>query len=86
MNVSGNLDYWDRYIALSKVLIATPSTEESARPVLDLKPNCELVFGGDVCDRGNGDLRIITEILSLKEKYPSRVHIILGNRYVVFVL
>ena len=45
-----------------------------------MKANCELVFGGDVCDRGPGDIRITSEILDLKERYPNRVHIILGNR------
>ena len=33
-----------------------------------------------MCDRGPGDIRITTEILALKRKYPGRVHIILGNR------
>ena len=26
---------------------------------LQLKPNCHLVFGGDVCDRGPGDIRVL---------------------------
>ena len=58
----------------------SPSKSANGRRTLHLKANCELVFGGDVCDRGPGDLRITSEILDLKERYPNRVHIILGNR------
>eukprot|EP01031_Cornospumella_fuschlensis_P035299 gene35299-42771_t len=38
------------------------------------------VFGGDSVDRGPGDLRILSDLVSLKEQYPTRVFIILGNR------
>lgn len=79
-DIEGNLDYWDRYIDLSSVLRTSPSRAANGRRVLHLKANCELVFGGDVCDRGPGDIRITSEILDLKERYPNRVHIILGNR------
>jgi hypothetical protein len=47
---------------------------------LVLRDNCHLVYGGDVCDRGAGDLRVIRDIVALKERYPDRVHVILGNR------
>jgi hypothetical protein len=52
----------------------------SARHRLVLRDGCHLVFGGDVCDRGAGDLRVMRDIVWLKERYPDRVHIILGNR------
>ena len=29
---------------------------------------------------GPGDLRVTSELISLKERYPDRVHLILGNR------
>jgi hypothetical protein len=38
------------------------------------------VFGGDVVDRGDGDLRILRDLMQLKRAYPTRVHFILGNR------
>lgn len=47
---------------------------------LDLHEDYQVVYGGDVWDRGVGDLRIINDIVSLKKRHPSRVHIILGNR------
>ena len=45
-----------------------------------LNENCHFIYGGDVCDRGRGDIRILTDLVNLKEKYPDRVHFILGNR------
>jgi len=45
-----------------------------------LKDNCGFIFGGDVCDRGIGDVTIINDMVSLKERYPDRVNFILGNR------
>ena len=78
-DIEGNLDYWQRFKKLSKVLY-TEEGEEENHHVLALKENCHLVFGGDVCDRGPADLRIIDELLALKRRYPSNVHFILGNR------
>jgi hypothetical protein len=74
-DIEGNFDYWKRYIALSKVL-----RRNKATGALELCDNSELVFGGDVCDRGPGDLRVVRELVQLKRKYPERVHFILGNR------
>ena len=47
---------------------------------LKLMPNCHLVFGGDVCDRGPGDIRLLWDLIQLQEDHPGRVHFILGNR------
>jgi hypothetical protein len=74
-DIEGNFDYWKRYIALSKVL-----RRNKATGALELCDNSQLVFGGDVCDRGPGDLRVVRELVQLKRKYPERVHFILGNR------
>lgn len=47
---------------------------------LSLKPNCHFVFGGDVTDRGPGDIRVLWDLLQLYEDHPGRVHFIMGNR------
>jgi hypothetical protein len=38
------------------------------------------VFGGDLFDRGKGDLRIARQLLGLKKRHPDRVVLLLGNR------
>lgn len=77
--ITGNLEIWDCYIDNSRVLYRIPNATEGRRPLLDLGINCEIVFGGNITGKGSGDIRIMREILSLKERYPSRVHIILGS-------
>jgi hypothetical protein len=72
-DIEGNLEYWKKYKAISKVLDTTDGN-------LKLKPNCYLVFGGDVCDRGSGDKTVSEELVKLKEENPDRVFLILGNR------
>lgn len=72
-DIEGNLAYWKRFISISKVL------EESETGVV-LKSNCYFVYGGDVCDRGPGDIRVMRDLISLKKANPDRVYIILGNR------
>mmetsp|Transcript_20768 Transcript_20768/g.29027 ORF Transcript_20768/g.29027 Transcript_20768/m.29027 type:complete len:500 (+) Transcript_20768:207-1706(+) len=47
---------------------------------LRLRPGCHFVYGGDMVDRGTGDLRVQRDIMQLKKSFPSRVHLILGNR------
>lgn len=74
-DIEGNLDYWNKYLAISKVVSRNMTTNK-----LELKENCQFVYGGDVCDRGNGDIRILKDLISLKKSYPDRVHFILGNR------
>ena len=73
-DVEGNYEYFESLIKRSKGLFRDSSGQ------LDMMPDCHFVFGGDVCDRGRGDLRIANDIVNLCKKYPSRVHIILGNR------
>ena len=48
--------------------------------MIELRDGCHFVFGGDVCDRGIGDIRVIRDIVELKNRYPDRVHVIMGNR------
>lgn len=74
-DVEGNLAHWTRWVSMSLAVSRNKVTEE-----LDLHEDYQVVYGGDVWDRGVGDLRIINDIVSLKKRHPSRVHIILGNR------
>lgn len=39
-----------------------------------------LVFGGDLMDRGPHTIRLMRYVIGLKKKYPNRVHLIWGNR------
>lgn len=72
-DVEGNSTFWNRYIEHSKVL----SRKDR---LLELNNCCHFVYGGDSCDRGNGDLQVLSDLVSLKERYPSRVHLLMGNR------
>jgi hypothetical protein len=74
-DVEGDYDYWNRYIQISRVLSRDPQSK-----TLRLKDRAHFVFGGDAVDWGSGDVRFVAELVSLHEKYPGRVHIVLGNR------
>ncbi len=43
-------------------------------------PESKLVFGGDLVDRGPDSIKLRKWLVSLKEKYPSRVTLLWGNR------
>jgi hypothetical protein len=72
-DLEGNYNSWENYIRLSHVLQKNGSE-------LELKDSCYFIHGGDVVDRGSGDLRILKDLITLKKKYPERVFFILGNR------
>ena len=73
-DVEGNYDYWNKYVELSHIINRLPCGD------LELTENCQFVYGGDVVDRGPGDLRVLSDLISLKRAYPDRVHFIMGNR------
>lgn len=86
-DIEGDFEYWQRYLVNSSVLKSSTSNKHasSSKPslppsTLELEDNVHLVYGGDVCDRGYGDLRILQDLISLKERYPRQVHFVLGNR------
>lgn len=88
-DLEGNYEYFNRYIALSKVIRRLPSGEldfqhflggSSSKPATSGIPRDHFIHGGDVCDRWAGDLRIISDLLAFKKKYPENVHFLLGNR------
>jgi hypothetical protein len=45
-DIEGNLNYWHKYLEVSKVL------RKDADGKIELKEGCQFVYGGDVCDRG----------------------------------
>jgi hypothetical protein len=47
---------------------------------LILRPNTQFVYGGDTVDKGPGDIRLVRALVSLKKRYPDRVHLLVGNR------
>ena len=73
-DVEGNVNYWNNFINISRVV----NREEDGR--LTLKENSGFIFGGDSVDKGNGDIRVVRDLLQLQRDYPDRVHLIIGNR------
>lgn len=47
---------------------------------LHLEDGWHFVFGGDSCDKGPGSLRFLETMVRVKDKYPDRVHLLMGNR------
>jgi hypothetical protein len=71
----GNYNYWEAYIKISTIIRRHPSSNQ-----LILQSNGILVYGGDVCDRGTGDIRLLQDLINLYENYPNQVYFICGNR------
>lgn len=42
-----------------------------------LQDDWHFVFGGDTCDKGPGSLRCLQALVSLKRRYPDRVHLLI---------
>lgn len=76
-DVEGNLDYFHKYVRLSKVIAWVDSKKNRLKFKQD---NSMFVFGGDAQDRGIGDIRFINLLLDFKKEYPDRVEFIIGNR------
>lgn len=74
--LAGNLDYFRRCVEMSEAL----SYQDNARMKLTLAPDYKVVFGGDICDKGIGDIRIMQQLVVLKDMYPTQVHLVMGNR------
>lgn len=54
--------------------------ENSVQRKITVKQGAKLVIGGDMVDRGPGDLRVLADVVTLKENFPDQVEFILGNR------
>eukprot|EP00959_Pyramimonas_sp_CCMP1952_P173793 3631453-Pyramimonas_sp.AAC.1 len=71
---TGNLEYFAKSVEQSAVL------EYDADKRLSLKAGDMFVFGGDVCDKGPGDIRLVKTLIDVKKRYPEQVFLIMGNR------
>jgi len=82
-DAEGNLDYFERYVALSTVVRydAPGGPDGTGNKRLEFVDDaCLFVFGGDVCDKGAGDIRLVRQLVSFKRRHPQRVFLLLGNR------
>jgi len=76
-DVEGNLDFLLQSVSLSPLLTYTAAG--SLNFVCPDGPDC-FVFGGDVGDKGPYDVTLCKMFVDFKNRYPSRVFLILGNR------
>jgi hypothetical protein len=76
-DVEGNLDFFEKYVRISKVIEWVDSKKNRLR---FKQKDSMFVFGGDCQDRGIGDIRFVNLLLNLKNEYPERVEFIIGNR------
>ena len=73
----GDYGYWSRCVSLSQIV------EFDCEGQLSFKrkeASDSFVFGGDVFDKGDGDLRIARQLLCFKKSHPDRVWLLAGNR------
>ena len=85
-DVEGNWEYFCRFVELSDALRfeVPPDERESAARVV-LSDGWHFIYGGDAVDKGpeggvGGSVRVVCTLVALKERYPSRVTLLLGNR------
>ena len=76
-DVEGNYEYFESYVKISKIIEWEDDTKQSLRLKDD---DCYFVFGGDSQDKGTGDIRFVKAMNALKDRYPNRVFLIIGNR------
>lgn len=74
-DVEGDIALFERYVAQSSVLQFGKDGNLEF-----MSSAAAFVFGGDACDRGPGDLRIVTWLVDFKTRHPDRVFLLMGNR------
>ena len=88
-DVEGNLEYFKEYVARSNVLDfeddhgdkkLEDDTVDPHAINLTIRDGCYFVFGGDAVDKGPGDIRICRALVDLKQKFPDKVYLLVGNR------
>ena len=74
-DIEGDLAYFERFVAASLVITFDDSG------ALDFEtPDGRFVFGGDLFDRGPGDMRLSRLLCDFYDRYPDRVVLLAGNR------
>jgi len=76
-DVEGNMDYFNKYVKISKILEWTCEKKNRLKFRND---DSIFIYGGDTQDRGDSDIRFVNILLKFKEDYPERVIFIIGNR------
>ena len=76
-DVEGNMDYFNKYVKISKILEWTNDKKNRLR---FKKEDSIFVYGGDTQDKGPADIRFVNILLKFKEDYHERVIFIIGNR------
>jgi hypothetical protein len=84
-DAEGNIEWFERCVKICPVLTyrGDPPLGTVAKAVdaeLVLEDGAYFVFGGDVVDKGPGDIRLCRQLVALKQKHPDRVFLMVGNR------
>ena len=79
-DVEGDGHYFNRFVNHSEALFRSPQHVEMGQGRLELADGYRFVFGGDLFDKGFHDQRLCLELTSLKQRFPDRVTLIIGNR------
>ena len=81
-DVEGNWEYFVSFVALTEAMTMNGNLEDGTADIT-MHDGWHFVFGGDSVDKGGevgGSIRVVRSLLRLKNKYPARVTLILGNR------
>jgi len=84
-DVEGDWTHFCNFIDNSKGLTFVMEEEHENRRSpehleLHLEDGWHFVFGGDAWDKGPGTLRVLDTMVRAKKHWPSRVHLLFGNR------
>ncbi|CAK9048913.1 unnamed protein product [Durusdinium trenchii] len=74
----GDLETFRRYVDSGHSVLRRVGTGASSLQLCS--DQAAFVFGGDLFDRGPGDLQLAKELVGLKQRYPDRVFLLMGNR------
>jgi hypothetical protein len=81
-DIEGNLDYFLRCVRHQEDNNNNNGVLSYDQGQLDLvNPSTDhFVYGGDVVDKGDGDIRLCRMLVALKQRYPNNVELLVGNR------